>query len=141
MRELASYGSLHPAVLLEGLVTFKSNLLAAFGSDSRLVNRDLAAGKDDVAGLSAMAVSALLTVRTTALLNFLLQEVLDDLQPRLGAQGFDLGFGLQNDLEHRQIHLKRAVLELQFGAGVGERTDVLFLHAVVGFGLFLILHR
>jgi hypothetical protein len=34
--------------------------------------------------------------------------------------------------------LKPPGFQVQFGAGVGQRTDVLFLHAVVGFGLFLI---
>src|SRR5262249_45593206 len=88
--------------------------------------------------LGAMSISALLTVSATALLNFLLQEKVDDFKPGLGAERLDFGFGLEDDFEHRQLDLQPSGLEVEFSAGFGYRTDVLFIHAVVGFGLFFI---
>jgi hypothetical protein len=84
-----------------------------------------------------MPASALLAVRTAALLDFLLQEMVDDLQASLGAQGLDLRFGLENHFQHWQVELEVHRVEVEFGAGLGQRTGVLFLHAVVGFGLFI----
>jgi hypothetical protein len=79
MGQFASHGPLHPAVLLKGLVTLKPDLPAVPGPHSRFGDGDFTSGIDDVPRLAAMPVSALLTVRTAALLNFLLQEMVDDL--------------------------------------------------------------
>ena len=134
MCELARDRSLHPAVLLKSLVAFKSDFSAARAAQPRLADRDFTPGKDDVAGLSPMPVSALLAVRAAALNNLLLQKGVDDFQAGLRAERFDLGFGLEDDFEHRQLDLKPGSFEVQFGAGFGQRTIVLFVHAVVGFG-------
>src|SRR5208282_3137752 len=87
--------------------------------------------------LTAVAVNALLAVRTAALLNFLLQKMVDDLQAGLSAQGFDFRFGLQDHVQDRQVELEVHRVDVEFGPGFRQRTVVLFLHAVGGFGLFI----
>ena len=136
MRQLAGHGSLHPTVLLKGFIAFKPQLFAGLGAQTRFGDRNFASGKNDVARLLAMPVGALLAARTTPLSNFLFQEMMDDLQAGLGAQRFHFGFALEDDFQHRQIQLEVHRVDLEFGAGFCQRTDVLFFHAVVGFGLF-----
>src|SRR5207247_2739223 len=90
------------------------------------------------AGFSSVPISVLSAMDATALIDLLLQEMMDDLQTRLRTECFDFGFGLENDFQHWQVDLKPGGFEVEFGAGFRQRTDVLFLHAVVGFGLFFI---
>jgi hypothetical protein len=45
---------------------------------------------------------------------------------------------LEDHFQHRQVELEVHRPEVDFGAGFRQRTVVLFLHAVVGFGLFII---
>src|SRR5439155_24375112 len=138
MRQLAGHGSLHPTVLLKGFIAFEPHLFAGLGAQTRFGDGNFASGKNDVPRLLAMPVSGLLAVRTTPLSNFLFQEMMDDLQPGLGAQRFDFGFGLEDDFQHRLIELEVHRVDVEFGAGFCQRTDVLLFHAVVGFGLFFI---
>ena len=99
LAEASTKFNLHPTNL-------QLDLPAALGSDPRLGDGDFPSCIDHVARLGAMPVSLLLTVRAAALFDFLCQEMMDDLQPGLGAQGFDLRFGFQDHLQHRQIQLQ-----------------------------------
>lgn len=84
-----------------------------------------------------MPVGALLAVRAAPVLDFLFHEVMDDFQAGLGAQGLDLRLGLEDHFQPRQVKLEAHRAEVEFGAGFRQGTDVLLLHAVVGFGLFI----
>lgn len=79
----------------------------------------------------------LLAVRAVGPLDFLFQEMADDFQARLSARGLDFGFGFHDHFHHRQIQLEVHRVELEFSGSFRQQTGVLFLHTVVGFGLFI----
>lgn len=91
-QQTSRHGPLHPAVLLKNRVTLKPDLPAVFDAHARLGNGNLAPGTNDVTKLVAMPVSAVLTVKAAALLDFLFQEMVDDFPARLSVQDFDFGF-------------------------------------------------
>jgi hypothetical protein len=56
--------------------------------------------------------------------DLLLEEVGDDLQANLGAQRFDLGLCVEDDLQPRQLGLQEDGSFGRFYAGLGQQTPV-----------------
>src|SRR6185503_16607762 len=76
--EFARDSLLHLSVLLEGPIALQGHLLALFASQPRLGHGDLPATVNDVSGLFAVAMSTLRSPGSTALLELLLHEPLND---------------------------------------------------------------